>query len=86
MKNEKRDAMLKGRPYRPDTKKEAGESGGEKKHSAGVVPFRHRPITKQLAVRSGILCLALFNKLKTLRKNISQLKICTFRNYRESSF
>ena len=42
--------MLKGRPYRPDIKKEAGESGGEKKHS-GVVPFRHRPITKQLAVR-----------------------------------
>ena len=50
MKQEKREAMLKGRPYRPDLKKEAGESGGEKKHTSGVVPFRHRPITKHLAV------------------------------------
>ena len=48
--------MLKGRPYRPDTKKEAGESGGEKKHTSGVIPFRHRQITKQLAVIIKLSC------------------------------
>nr|XP_026689436.1 tubulin polyglutamylase ttll6-like isoform X3 [Ciona intestinalis] len=51
VKQEKREAMLRGRPYRPDLKKEAGESGGgEKKHHSGIVPFRHRPMTRQLAV------------------------------------
>ncbi|XP_078483142.1 tubulin polyglutamylase ttll6-like isoform X1 [Ciona intestinalis] len=50
VKQEKREAMLRGRPYRPDLKKEAGESGGgEKKHHSGIVPFRHRPMTRQLA-------------------------------------
>ncbi|XP_076817564.1 tubulin polyglutamylase ttll6-like isoform X1 [Clavelina lepadiformis] len=48
MKQEKREAMLKGRPYRPDLKKEAGESGGERKLQSGIVPFRHRPVTRQL--------------------------------------
>ena len=50
LKQEKREAMLKGRPYRPDAKKEAGESTGEKK--SGLVPFRHRPSTRSFSVIS----------------------------------
>lgn len=50
VKQEKREAMLRGKPYRPDLKKEAGESSGDKKQHSGIVPFRHRPVTRQLAV------------------------------------
>nr|XP_039251875.1 tubulin polyglutamylase ttll6-like [Styela clava] len=50
IKQEKKDAMMKGRPYKPDIKKEAGEAGGDKKRRSipGVVPFRHRPATRRL--------------------------------------
>jgi len=45
--------MMRGRPYRPDLKKEAGESASDKKHHSGTVPFRHRPTTRQLTVSTN---------------------------------